>query len=88
MESARLLGKTSGNWKGAALNWDSLGLVGSRRGIRGRDGVSLLFCDASNRKELGGDDGGDDENGERERWGWKGESCEGLTEKGSGRVSE
>jgi len=85
MESARLLAKTSG--KGAALNWGGLGLVGSRRGIRGRDAVSLYFCYASNRKVLGGDDDGDGENGGKVGM-WKGESCEGLTEKGSGRVNE
>jgi hypothetical protein len=38
-------------------------LVGSLRGIRGRDGVSLLLCYASNRKVLGGDDDGNGENG-------------------------
>lgn len=57
------MAKTSGHWKGAGLDWDKLGLVGSRRGIRGRDGVSVLLCYTSNRKVLGGDDDGDGENG-------------------------
>lgn len=88
MESGRPMGKTSGHWKGGGLDWDRLGLVGSLRGIRGRDGVAVLLCYASNRKVLGGDDDGDGENGGGKVGMWKGESCEGLTEKGSGRVNE
>lgn len=62
-----------------------MGLVGSRGGIRGRDGVSVLLCYASNSKVLGDDDDWDGENEGGKVGMWKGESCEGRTEKGSGR---
>lgn len=86
MESARLLSRTSGEWKRAALGLGRLRMVGSLRGIRGRDWNSLLVCYTSNREVLGGEDEGDGENGGR--WGWgsgRGKVARGLTEKGSGR---
>jgi len=88
MESARLLSTTSGHWKRAALGCGRLGMVGSLRGIRGRDGDSLLVCYTSNREVLGGDDEGDGENGGGKVGKWKGQSCERTDGKGKWKEEE
>jgi hypothetical protein len=86
MESARLMGRTSGHWKRwAALGWDRVGVVGSLRGIRGRDGVALDLCYASDRRVLGGEDGEDGEDGENgggKAGKWKGQSWKRMDGKG------